>query len=124
MTWLKTGQEFPLECADKGLTDAAYRTHHEALSWVMFRESGPTITERDVLRFAESPEHEQAVKELVAVGFWKAVDGGYRIVHSMQHQPNPKLIKKRRLEAANRQQEYRERQAARKAAKTQGEAHD
>jgi hypothetical protein len=115
MTWLKTGQEFPLEAAGVGLSDAAYRTHHEALCWVMFRESGPKITERDVLRFAESADFERAVKELVDVGFWKAIPGGYQIVHSMEHQPLPKEIKQQRRDAAARQAKYRAKQAAKRA---------
>ncbi len=34
MTWAKFGTEFPDECAHQGMSDAAYRTHSEALIYL------------------------------------------------------------------------------------------
>ena len=109
MTWLKTGDEFPLDCAAAELSDAAYRTHHEGLTWVLHRERGPFVPEREVRRFAESPDYEAAVKELVAAGFWQETPGGYVLVHGMEAQPTPEEIAQRRAQTAERNRAYRAR---------------
>lgn len=84
MTWTKTGTEFPEECARDNLSDAAYRTHHEAVTWVSSVEQmSLRIPKRIVRRFAGSPDYQQACKELVELGYWRdhAADGEYQIVH-------------------------------------------
>lgn len=68
MTWTKLSDDFGDSCA--GLSDAAFRSHVEALIWTMRREGGGYIASRDVKRFAESPHAEMAVAELVACGWW------------------------------------------------------
>jgi len=109
MTWTKLGDEFSDETA--GLSDAAVRTHVNGLNWTMKRETGGRVTERDVRRFADSPDFEAGVKELVALGYWTAEDGGYQIRHHMEHQPEPDLIAKRRALTAERQRRHRRKQA-------------
>ncbi len=87
MTWLKIGDEFPAECSP--LSDAAVRTHVEALSWVMKRETGGLIETRHLHRLAETTsEPLVAVAELVARGFWVEVEEGWRIKHHMGTSPH------------------------------------
>lgn len=75
MTYTRTGMEFPDECANAGISDAAYRTHHEGLSWLNAVERIDChIPKHLVRRFAGSDCYETAVKDLVASGFWS--DGG------------------------------------------------
>jgi hypothetical protein len=105
LTWLKTSDDYPDQCAD--LSDAAYRTHHEALSWVMRRENGGRIPYREVRRFAESTAAHTAVQELVEQGFWHDDGTAYIVRHHMEHQPEPELIRKRREMAAERQRKAR-----------------
>ena len=100
MTWTKLSDDFADQCC--GLSDAAFRTHVEALIWVMRRESGGYLAARDVKRLAESPHTEMAVAELVACGWWSIENQGYRINHHMEHQPEPDLIAKRRELTADR----------------------
>lgn len=102
MTWLRLSESFGDECAH--LSDAAFRTHAEALGWVMNREKGGELRTRDVQRFAGSDDWRQAVEELVRVGFWEALDNGYRVVHHMEHQPTPEALAARRAKAVKRQQ--------------------
>ncbi len=109
MTWLKTSDDYPDDCARAGLSDAAYRTHHEALSWTMRRETGGAISVRDVRRFAETTDPDAAIAELVACGFWEPDDDGYRIVHHMDHQPTPDELEQRRALRRERDRRYRAR---------------
>lgn len=105
MTWLKVSDDYPDQCAD--LSDAAYRTHTEGLCWCMRRETGGYLSRRDVRRMAESNQAEEAVQELLELGFWEVEGNGYRIKHHMEHQPEPEVIRKRREAAAERQRKNR-----------------
>lgn len=109
MTWTKLSDDYADQCAD--LTDAAFRTHTEALVWTMRRESGGYLSSRDVRRLAESPHAEMAVQELVACGWWSVDAQGYRINHHMEHQPEPDLIAKRREMTAERVKKHRRKKA-------------
>lgn len=109
MTWTKLSDDFSDECRD--LTDAAFRTHVEALIWTMRRETGGYVTPRDVQRFAESPHAEHSVDELVACGWWTIERQGYLIRHHMEHQPEPDLIAKRRSDTAERVRKHRRKKA-------------
>jgi hypothetical protein len=109
VTWTKLSDDFSDECHT--LSDAAFRTHVEALIWTMRRETAGYITAHDVRRFAESPHAQMAVDELVACGWWAIEGQGYRIVHHMEHQPEPDLIARRREQTADRQRKFRRRKA-------------
>lgn len=69
MTWTKLGEEWP--DAARELTDAAFRTHVEALCWSNRRGHDLTIPKRDLKRFAETDDPDTAVKNLVAAGWWQ-----------------------------------------------------
>ena len=82
MTWRKTGAEFDDECAAVDLSDAAYRTHMEAIGYVYkMKDHDCKVPKSSLRRFATSKNAEQAIAELVAVGFW--VDRGphYVVAH-------------------------------------------
>jgi hypothetical protein len=68
MTWVKTGDEFVDDAAD--LSDAAVRTHMDALHWSARRLLDLHVPKRDLPRFAFSPDAGRAVDELVTVGWW------------------------------------------------------
>lgn len=72
MTWVKTGDEFCDDAAD--LTDAAVRTHMDALHWSARRLLDLHIPKRDQRRFAFSPDADAGIEELVGRGWW--VDEG------------------------------------------------
>lgn len=82
MTYAKFGQEFCDECADAGLSDAAFRTHTEAIGFLYRIESYEMrIKKHLVQRFAGSSEWRAAVAELVKVGFWRDVGSEYLVEH-------------------------------------------
>lgn len=82
MTWTKLGTEFWDDCAHAALSDAAVRTHGEAVGWIYRVESLDLgIPKQLVRRFAGSPCYESAVADLVAAGFWIASADRYVVVH-------------------------------------------
>jgi hypothetical protein len=82
MTWAKYGVEFFDELADLDLSDAAVRTHAEAVHYAYRTENADLrIPVRSLRRFAGSSEREVAAKELVAAGLWRCEGDAYVIVH-------------------------------------------
>lgn len=82
MTWTKLGDEFSDECANHGLTDAAYRTHVEAIGFVYRVEASDLrIGKKMIRRFAGSEDYEQAIKVLVALDWWRDHGGYYELIH-------------------------------------------
>ena len=69
MTWTKLGDEHADAAAD--LSDAAWRTHVEALEWSNRRLFDLLIPKRDLRRFAFSLDAEKATDELVDAGWWQ-----------------------------------------------------
>ncbi|MFD7075240.1 hypothetical protein ACFV9G_13620 [Nocardioides sp. NPDC059952] len=82
MTWVKTGTEFPADAANDNLTDAAYRTHHEVITWLYVVERMDCrIPKRLVRKVAGSDEFEIAIKELLALGWWRDRGEDFEVVH-------------------------------------------
>jgi hypothetical protein len=82
VTWTKTGAEFPDDAYHVELSDAAYRTHHEAVTYLYKIERTDCYIRTDeVRRFAGSPHAEMAVTDLVNVGWWRVKGQGYEVVH-------------------------------------------
>jgi hypothetical protein len=82
VTWDKRGTEFSDECAAAGLSDAAYRTHSEAIEW-LYRVERPTLSipKNVVRRFAGSPDYARAITDLVAAGFWEDCGDCWEVIH-------------------------------------------
>lgn len=82
MTWAKYSTEYSDELANAGLSDAAYRTHTEAIGWLYRVEDLKLrIPEHLLRRFAGSPDYETAVKELADAAFWRDRGNAWEIVH-------------------------------------------
>jgi hypothetical protein len=123
VTWLKLSDDFAEQAARDGLTDAAFRTHVEALLWTMRRETGGWIWSRDIRRFAETADPEAAVIELVSLGWWhhpiadgrypeeESYPGQFKLVANMDDQPEPDVIEARRRKTAERVRRHRRKQA-------------
>jgi hypothetical protein len=82
MTWPKFGTEFPDDCAEADLSDAAYRTHAEAIIYLYGQENfALTVKKSTMRRWAGSKHAEQAAAELVAKGFWRDGAAQWTVVH-------------------------------------------
>jgi hypothetical protein len=81
MTWTKTGDEFADECWT--LSDAAYRLHHEGLTWSNRKGLDGQLAKDDMQRWARRPE---AAEELVAIGWWEDHGQHYQIIHHIGYQ--------------------------------------
>jgi hypothetical protein len=108
MVWAKLDDAYGDDCAH--LSDAAFRTHTEGLGWTMRRVTEGRITMRDLRRFAETAEPEDAVAELVKTGWWDEHDSGdgWQIVHDMDYQRTREQIEADRAATAERQRRWRE----------------
>lgn len=79
MTWTKFGSEFFPECLHTGLSDAAVRTHCEAIAYLYeVEEMRCQVPKRLVRTFTGSDRSGDAIKELVEIGWWS--DGGEKWV--------------------------------------------
>jgi hypothetical protein len=114
VTYAKFGSEFPDYLAAAGLSDAAFRTHAEAIMWVYHVEAWDLRLPKHMLRrIAGSTDSEAAVKELIAADYW-ADDGGAWVI---RHHGNV-ILGSLSAQAAKRerdrkaQQRHRERQRA------------
>lgn len=82
MTWAKFGVEFFDQLADAGLSDAAVRTHTEALHYLYrLEDMDMRIAKHLVRRFAGSAEWEQATKDLVAAKLWRDDGDAFVVEH-------------------------------------------
>lgn len=82
MTWTKLGDEFSDECANTGLSDAAYRTHVEAIAWLYRVERMDLHIPKHLLRrFVGSEDWESAVRTLLALDWWRDRGDYYQVVH-------------------------------------------
>src|SRR5215212_11490199 len=131
MTWTKFGVEFFDECADAGLSDAAVRTHAEALGYLYRTESRDMrIRKHTIRRFAGSGEYVAAVRELVDKRFWREDGAEYVLVHhgnvyrqSLAAQRD-KRDRDKRAQQAHRDRERAEREAAKDSGKAQSVSDD
>lgn len=111
MTWTKIDENFPEDCARVQLSDAAVRTHLEALVWSMRRENGGRLRTRDLDRLADTEHPKDAADELVSAGFWTQLPGGWQVEHQMDHQLEPEVIAAKRAMNAERQRKCRRKAA-------------
>jgi hypothetical protein len=82
MTYAKFGTEFGDDCAEANLSDAAFRTHMEAISYIYGQENFDcTVKKSTRHRWAGSERAEHAVAELIAKGMWKDGQTEWTVVH-------------------------------------------
>lgn len=82
MTWEKKGTEWPDDCAEAGLSDAAYRTHDEGTNYVYRAERMDCKIKKSTMRrWAGSDRPEAAITELINAGFWIDHGTDWEILH-------------------------------------------
>ena len=107
MTWTKLPDAYSDDLASAGLTDAAYRTNTEAIQWLYHCEIRTgRIPKHIVRRFASSPDYEQAIKDLLALGYWAddvdtytLIEHAAVIAESLEAQESRKASNKRAQQA-------------------------
>jgi hypothetical protein len=110
VTYAKFGAEFPERLAADSMSDAAFRTHAEAIMWVYHVEAWDLRVPKHMLRrITTSIDWETAVKDLVAAGYW--ADGGNAWVIRHHRQV---IVASLTAQAAKRERD-RKAQAARRA---------
>lgn len=82
MTWTKLGSEFADECATVDLSDAAFRTHVEAIAFIYdVTAEDCRFPKRAVRRFATSEKATAAISELCAHGWWADRETHFEVLH-------------------------------------------
>lgn len=107
MTWTKLGGEWRIAARD--LSDAAYRTHTDALCWSNDDGLDLMIPKRDLKRFAETANPDAAVAELVETGWWQdcGPDGWYIGCRFSEWQLESSVVAKRKEATALRVRRHR-----------------
>lgn len=110
MTWLKLSDDFSRDMAFHRVSDAAFRTHVEALNRCMFRLNEGVIQVNELNRFLESPLWSQSVDELIDKGLWSMNedDDSFTVHHAMEYQRTPDQVAKEREGNKERQRRRRE----------------
>jgi hypothetical protein len=81
MPFTLLGDEFSDDTDLAALSDAAVRTHIDALVWSSSRLLDLEIPKKDLARFAFSEDRAGAVAELVKAGWWIDLGDRWRVVH-------------------------------------------
>ena len=81
MTFANYGAEFSIECDAAGLSDAAYRTHREAIDWLYQAEQASCRIPKRTARRLPGSSRARALAELVNVAFWKEHEDCYEVIH-------------------------------------------
>ncbi|MEU0467201.1 hypothetical protein ABZ215_24640 [Amycolatopsis sp. NPDC006131] len=106
LVWTKLGDEYP--DATRDLSDAAWRTHTEALCWSNRRLLDLVIPKRDLKRFAETEDPQLAAKELEETGWWQDLGDSWFIgVRFSEWQLERSVVEHRRDLNADRQRRHR-----------------
>jgi hypothetical protein len=106
VTWTKKGQEFYTEA--RNLSDAAWRTHDEALGWSNAGLLDLLIPKTDLFRFAYTKSPQQAADELVLMGWWEDRGDAYWIGCRWPHWQQD------RVQVVNRRDKWNEAQRRRR----------
>lgn len=117
MPWTKTSDDYPDDCYRDGLSDSAYRTHHEGLSWSNRHLLDGRLAKRDLRRALLGENADAAVAELVALDYWRDVGTHYEIVAHLGDQQTRDQVLRRRKVDTERQSRKRDADLARAEAR-------
>ena len=108
MTYFTMPEEFSADCARAHLSDAAFRTHVEALLWCLHRRcTGGELLTDETRRWCDASNPDAAIGELIRRGFWEETDDGWLIVRHVNFLPDWQRIEAQRK--ANRERQTRHR---------------
>lgn len=106
MTWTKLGDEFLDNALD--LSDAAHRTHVEALMYSNRRLLDLLLPKRELHRFAGTSDPESAAVELVESGWWQDTGDAWYLGCRFAHWQQEKVqVENKRKSWAERQRRQR-----------------
>ncbi|GAB3278367.1 hypothetical protein GCM10027449_18460 [Sinomonas notoginsengisoli] len=108
MTWTRLSDDFVDRPKVLGLSDAAFRTHVEALVWCN-RQLTDGVLPADPALLGRILSHPEAIPELVAAGLWVHAEGTYILDWVDQEQAAD--VMERRRKQRERQQRFRQRKA-------------
>jgi hypothetical protein len=105
MTWTKLGDEFAHDA--RRLSDAAVRTHLDAVIWSNLHGLDLLVPVADLPRLAYSPEAGAAASELTAAGWWEDRGDHWYLAYRAEWQPTHEQVRERRERDAERKRRAR-----------------
>jgi hypothetical protein len=114
MAWADYGTEFSGECVAAALSDAAYRTHREAIDWLYLAEQPSCRIPKNIVLHLPGNSRRRAVAELLAAGFWKDHGDCFEVVHHAE------VIRDSLIRQAGARERNRRSQAALRARRVGG----
>lgn len=100
MPWVRFDDQFPIHRKVKGLTDAEFRLHTEAIFWCA-RNLTDGYVARDELRDVSGiSKPERHLTALVSRGLWLETDGGWIIHDYLTYQPSRSKVLQTREQRA------------------------
>lgn len=103
MTWLKTDDRFPEHRKIRRLGDAAYRLHHQALSFAAKDETDGVIHVVDVEEMQHGRRLSKHIPALVDAGLWKPIEGGWQLHDFLDYNPSHAHLEAERAASRERQ---------------------
>jgi hypothetical protein len=106
--WAKFGTEYRGQLMKAGLSDAAARTHTDALMWLYEIESPNLLIPKHLLKTITLADCELAAKELVTARFWRDRPDAWEVLHHAD------VYRSSRAAQAKHRAEERDRQRAKR----------
>lgn len=92
MPWVRFDDQFPIHRKVKGLTDAEYRLHTEAIFWCARNLTDGHVARDELRDVSGISRPERHLPALVRRGLWVETDDGWRIHDYLKYQPTRKRV--------------------------------
>lgn len=96
MPWVRFDDQFPDHHKVRGLSDAAYRLHNEAIFWCARQLTDGFIPEYELRNISHISRPYRHINALLSRHLWITVEGGWRIHDYLDYQPSKAQVKARR----------------------------
>lgn len=96
MPWVRFDDQFPIHRKVKGLTDAEYRLHTEAIFWCARNLTDGYVASYELRDVSGISRPERHLPALVMRGLWVEVDGGWQIHDYLTYQPSRAKVEQTR----------------------------
>lgn len=103
MPWVRFDDQFPLHRKVKGLSDAAFRLHAEAIFWCARNLTDGFVPTEDISDVASARRPHKSIPELVRRDMWASNGDGWQIHDYLDFQPSKMKVEHERKAKAERQ---------------------
>src|SRR5689334_13498631 len=124
MTWVKLTDTFAGDPIWDSVDAEVFTTHVAALCYCAAQLTDGRISHRAVRKLPIAADPEASAKELVRIGKWHEIEGGYEIVDYLVDQLTGEEVQRQRDRKASNMRAYRERKGqTRHSTESDGSSH-